>query len=151
MFSFLVEKCQFNCSVISRYCFNDIHACCLPCLHCDSMIKSAARLHTGWYINFTCSLVLVVSVSVPPIRSERQDREAEWRGSCRRSSEPGGQDVWKPGEERLSVGSGAEGAGEPPVSEPQVPGSCCLLQQSHREWGQSDGEQLQAAVCLRQK
>lgn len=62
---------------------------------------------------------------------ERQDREAERRGSCRQRSEPGGQHVGEPGEERLGVGSGAEGAGKPPLSQPQVPGGLRLLQQSH--------------------
>lgn len=72
-----------------------------------------------------------VPASVPVREAERQDREAERGGSCCRRSEPGGQDVGEPGEERLGVGSGAEGAGKPTVPEPQVPGGGRLLQQGH--------------------
>lgn len=88
-------------------------------------------------LTLTC-LDFCVSGPVLLVGSELQDREAKRGGSCRRCSEPGGQNVRESGEKRLSVSSGAEGTGEPPLSEPQVPGGCCLLQQSHskdRWWG----------------
>jgi len=60
-----------------------------------------------------------------------QDREAPQGGSCRRRSGPGGQDVRESGEECVGVGSGAEGAGQPALPEPQVLRGCGLLQPSY--------------------
>lgn len=61
-------------------------------------------------------------------RDGEQDREAG-RGGPRGA---GGEDGRQPGEEFHRAGT--EGAGEPAVPLPQVPGGCYMLQQSHCEY-----------------
>ncbi|KAI4901753.1 hypothetical protein NFI96_020442 [Prochilodus magdalenae] len=63
----------------------------------------------------------------PSRRDGEQDWEAGGSGHRRARGEDAGR---QPGEELL-LGAGAQGAGQPPVPLPQVPGGRCLLQQSH--------------------
>ena len=65
---------------------------------------------------------------MPSRRHGEQDREAE--RSRRRGV--GGEDGGQPREECLRAG--AEGAREPPLPRPQVPGRLRLLQQGNREY-----------------
>lgn len=64
--------------------------------------------------------------------ASRRDGEQDWEAGRGGPRGAGGEDGWQPGEELHRAG--AEGAGEPAVSLPQVPGGCLMLQQSNCEY-----------------